>query len=202
VSYGEAIQRAARPYPRNKMENISNWMAWEGGVDLVAVTDPSFEQPNVIVHVARMVHTPVGSSASGMILWMPDPATGPAVMGFVSGDPSVGAYFGPKIFAGTPFEGAPALEASIQITTSETSCNAVVKVGGHVFEVSMKDLGPQHLISREPGGFTPFTQQGIEAKPGSVTLKVNGEEVQLYIPEVGITGGPGAVVSPAGVYAR
>ena len=34
--------------------SVSNWMSWEGGVDLVAVTDPSYTTPNVIVHVARI----------------------------------------------------------------------------------------------------------------------------------------------------
>jgi hypothetical protein len=182
--------------------SITNWMAWEGGVDLVAVTDPSLEQPNIIVHIARIVHTPVGSAASGMILWMPDPSSGPAVMGFVSEDSKVGAYFGPKIFAGTPFEQAPSLQAKISVTTSAVSATSRIEVAGYVFEIEMSDLDQQHIISREPGGFTPFTQQGIEAKPGKVTMKVDGEPVTIYIPEVGITGGPGAVVAPAGVYAR
>lgn len=31
-------------------------MAWEGGVDLVALTLPGLAIPNVIVHVARQVH--------------------------------------------------------------------------------------------------------------------------------------------------
>ena len=44
--------------------SISKWMSWEGGVDLVAVTSPDLQMPNVIVHVARMVHTPVGSAPS------------------------------------------------------------------------------------------------------------------------------------------
>jgi hypothetical protein len=163
--------------------SITNWMAWEGGVDLVAVTDPSLEQPNIIVHIARIVHTPV-------------------VMGFVSEDSKVGAYFGPKIFAGTPFEQAPSLQAKISVTTSAVSATSRIEVAGYVFEIEMSDLDQQHIISREPGGFTPFTQQGIEAKPGKVTMKVDGEPVTIYIPEVGITGGPGAVVAPAGVYAR
>jgi hypothetical protein len=37
---------------------ISDWMSWEGGVDLVASTIPGSAQPNIIVHVARLVHTP------------------------------------------------------------------------------------------------------------------------------------------------
>ena len=37
-------------------------MSWEGGMDLVAVTSPDLQMPNVIVHLGRMVHTPVGIS--------------------------------------------------------------------------------------------------------------------------------------------
>lgn len=41
--------------------SVKQWMSWDGGVDLVAVTSAGLSMPNVIVHVARMVHTPVGS---------------------------------------------------------------------------------------------------------------------------------------------
>lgn len=46
-----------------------NWMAWEGGVDLIAKTSGDLAMPNVIVHVARMVHTPVGSAPAGMLFY-------------------------------------------------------------------------------------------------------------------------------------
>jgi hypothetical protein len=180
--------------------SISNWMSWEGGVDVVGVTDASMTQPNVIVHVARMVNTPVGSAPSGMILWAPSPDE--MLTGFVSSDATVGDYFGPKIFAGTPFEQAPTLVGQIDIQIGENTATSRVEVGGHVFEVEFSDLGPQEVISREPGGMTPFTQQGLERKAGAVRLKVDGVEIPLFVPETGITGGPGAVVSACGVYAR
>jgi len=37
-----------------------NWMCREGGGDLIALTSEEIAMPNIIVHVARMVHTPVG----------------------------------------------------------------------------------------------------------------------------------------------
>ncbi|MBK7124259.1 MAG: hypothetical protein IPH68_16660 [Chitinophagaceae bacterium] len=49
--------------------------------------------PNVIIHLGRMVNTPVGNAASGMILWQPDPNAPPAVMGFVSTDETKGQIF-------------------------------------------------------------------------------------------------------------
>ena len=98
------------------MSTVSKWMSWEGGIDLVAVTSPDLQMPNVIVHLGRMVNTPVGNAPSGMVLWQPDTTGMPAVMGFVSTNAEVGKYFGPNIFAGTPFEEAPALNATIEIT--------------------------------------------------------------------------------------
>ena len=53
-----------------------NWMSWQDGVDLVAVTDPSLTQPNVIIHVAGVVHTPFGTAPSGMVLYQPDGVAG------------------------------------------------------------------------------------------------------------------------------
>src|SRR5688572_18542458 len=79
----------ARRKPADKeraMSKITSWMSWEGGVDLCAATQGGLAMPNVIIHVARMVHTPNGSAPAGMILYQPDPAAPPLVMGFCSPD--------------------------------------------------------------------------------------------------------------------
>jgi hypothetical protein len=184
------------------MSTVSNWMSWEGGIDLVALTSPEFKMPNVIVHLARMVNTPVGNAPSGMVLWQPDPIFTPAVMGFVSTDTEVGKYFGPNIFAGTPFEQAPVLDATIEIWISEVKAFALLKVAGFVFEVEMSDFSDPYLIDRKPSAMPPFYQQGVEIQAKKVSLKVNGQPVNIIVPPVGITGGPAAVVAPNGVYAR
>ncbi len=182
---------------------ISNYMSWEGGVDLVASTDPKLPMPNVIVHVARMVHTPVGSAPAGMILYQPDASGPPVAIGFIGSDAKVGAYFGPKIFAGTPFEKAPVLSASIEVRTSlPSSVSSKVVVSGRTFEVTLSDLGPLEMVNRQPGGMTPFTQQALEASAKRATLSVDGKPVMIHVPSVGISGGPAAVWSPAGIYAR
>ncbi len=182
---------------------VENWMSWEGGVDLVAVTDASLRQPNIIVHVARMVHTPVGSAPSGVVLWQPDASAAPKLIGFVSGDAKVGAYFGPRIFAGTPFEQAPVHDASIVIQTDlPGSVSARVEVGGMVFETVLSGLAPMETINRPPAAMPPFAQMGIEAVAGSASLKVDGKAVDLIVPPVGISGGPAAVWAPAGIYVR
>lgn len=180
----------------------NEWMAWENGVDLVAMTDAASGNPNVIVHVARMVHTPVGSAPSGMIFWQPDASAPPVVMGFVSTDAAVGAYFGPKIFAGTPFENAPVLLADFEFSGEGESAATRVKVADHVFEVSLTGLSPATLINRAPAPMSPFQQQGLERAASSATLAVNGNAVAVTVPPAGITGGPAAVFSPCGIYAR
>ena len=182
--------------------NMNDWMAWENGVDLVALTTESAAAPNVIVHVARMVHTPVGSAPSGMIFWQPDSAAAPVVMGFVSTDPVVGAYFASHIFAGTPFEQAPALDAKIDISIDGSTASARVEVAGHVFVATLHGLSAAGLIHREPAATSPFTQQGLESVASSATLTVDGQEVSVIVPPVGISGGPAAVLSACGIYAR
>jgi hypothetical protein len=123
-------------------------------------------------------------------------------MGFVSTDATVGAYFGPNIFAGTPFEQAPVLNAEIDIQFDGTTARSKCVVGEYTFEVEMTDLSAPYLINRAPAAMPPFHQQGVEMSCGKTVLKVNGEVVNIIIPPFGITGGPASVVSPNGVYAR
>lgn len=182
--------------------SVNHWMSWEGGVDLVAFTNPDLDAPNVIIHVARIVHTPQGSAPAGMILWQPDPSQTPVIAGFVSSNPQVGAYFGPHIFAGTPFEHAPTLDAAIDITHTADSASAKVSVADHTFEVSFSGLQSIQRINRDPIPSAPFSQQVLERIPSSVTLTVNGSTIDLIIPEVGISGGAAAVFASAGTYSR
>ena len=184
------------------MTNVKQWMSWEMGVDLVALTSPDLQMPNIIVHLGRMVNTPVGNAASGMIFWQPDATAAPLVMGFVSTNETVGAYFGPNIFAETPFEQAPVLNAEIDIQYDGTTAYSKCVVGGFTFEVEMTDLSAPYLINREPSAMPPFYQQGVERSCGKTILKVNGTVIDIIIPPIGITGGPASVVSPNGVYAR
>ena len=184
------------------MNNVTNWMSWEGGIDLTAVTSPGLQMPNVIVHLGRIVNTPAGNAPSGMIFWQPDTNAAPLVFGFVGADAKVGAYFGPHIFAGTPFETAPVLDAIIDIQISATGAYAKCITGGYTFEVEMSDFSTPYLINREPSAMPPFYQQGVEIHARKASLKVNGQKIDIIIPPAGISGGPASVVSPNGVYAR
>lgn len=182
---------------------VTNWMSWEGGVDLVASTIAGAEQPNVIVHIARLVHTPLGSAASGMVFYQPDPSAAPLFMGFVSTDPQIGAYFGPNIFAGTPFESAPVLPAQIEVFASQPgTVGCRVTIEGFEIETRLSELGVLELVERPFGEPLPFVQQGIEAAAGQLSLKINGEAIPLFPLPVGLSGGPCAVWSPTGVYTR
>jgi hypothetical protein len=176
------------------------WMAWEDGVDIGGMTEPGLPMPNVIVHVAKSVATPAGTAPSGMIFYQPDPQGAPLVMGFVSTDATVASYFGPNIFAGTPFEQAPALTGTIEVTEANGKITSRTEVGGHVFETEMTAASTAPID--RPVGALPFTQKGTEAAVSDVVVKVDGTPVQMEVLPQGIAGGPGAVYAPCGVYAR
>jgi len=179
---------------------VNAWMSWVGGVDLVAMSKESLQMPNVIVHVAQIVHTPIGSAPSGMIL-LPDETGMPKVMGFVSTDKNVGAYFGPNIFAGTPFENAPVLDAEIEVEIGENSARVSVKIENYEIVSELSELGELKAANREPVNL-PFYDHSLESAAGEVKLTVNGEEISIFLPPVGMSGGPAAVVSSCGIYSR
>jgi len=181
--------------------SIKHWMSWEGGVDLVAMTEGATE-PNIIVHVARMVHTPVGSAPSGMILIQSDPSAQPDLMGFISTDETVGKYFGPNIFAGTPFEAAPTLPAKIEVTEGKGQVSALIEVSGKQIHSTLTIPGPMDAIVREAGSPLPFSQMLVEAAADSATLQVDDQSLDSTLPPVGIAGGPAASWSATGIYAR
>jgi hypothetical protein len=181
--------------------SVTKWMSWEGGVDLVALSNENMPMPNVIVHIARMVHTPVGSAASGMIL-LPDESGMPKVMGFVSTDKLVGDYFGKNVFAGTPFESAPTIlgEISVEITYPNLP-KVTVNIEGYEIVLELSELSELTRVSRQSPNL-PFRDDSLEASAGKVKLTVNGEEVSVVVPPVGMSGGPAAVYSATGFYSR
>ncbi len=181
--------------------SITNFMSWVGGVDLFATT-PGTTQPNVIVHVARAVTTPLGTAPSGLVFFQPDGNKPPLFAGFVCTDVKLGAYYGPKIFAGTPFENMPVLEAEIEITETEGLATATLKIEGFVIETTLSEFGPMEKIERPTGAPMPFTQQGVEAHARNVTLKINGEEIALSALPYSLEMGGSSVWSPGGTYTR
>jgi hypothetical protein len=183
---------------------LTNWMAWENGVDLVGSTIPGGTAPNLIIHVARLVHTPKGSAPSGMVMFQPDPQQPPQFMGFISTDAVVGDYFGPHIFADTPFATAPTIVAEIAVDTASApyTVAANIKIPGYEISVELTELQPIASINRVIGAPLPFSQQGLEAIAPAAKLTINGVAIAFELLPVGISGGAPAVWSPAGVYAR
>lgn len=181
--------------------SVTNWMSWEGGVDLVALSQEGLEMPNVIVHFARMVHTPVGSAPSGMILLPNDDGT-PKMMAFVSESEAVGKYFASNIFAGTPFEQAPALVGEITSNISmPDKADVNIKIDGYDVRLELADFDALTRVNRK-SPYLPFDDDSLEAKANSVKLTVNGSELAVIVPPVGMSGGPAAVYSATGIYSR
>ncbi len=178
-------------------------MSWEGGFDLVSATAPNLPMPNIIVHVARMVHTPVGSAPAGMVLVQNNPNAAPEVMGFVSTSKEVGSYFGPKIFAGTPFEQAPVHVAQIAIQRTGDNATAKITIGSTVIEASMSGFAEERMHDRAPmPPMVPFAQRVIEAVASKASVSLGGKAIPLTMLPVGISGGPATVWSTTGIYAR
>ena len=184
------------------MAIIHNWMTWHDAVNLTAITTPQLKVPNIIIHLGRQVNTPAGNAPSGLIHYQPDPERIPAITAFISTDKDVGKYFGPKIFAETPFEQIQIFKAIINIQVNGARAFSHCEVNGYVFEIEMNGFSDPYLVHRSPTTMTPFWQQGIEMSCVKTTLKVNGEVVEMIVPPIGITGGPASVISPQGMYAR
>jgi hypothetical protein len=181
--------------------SVTKWMSWEGGVDLVAISNENIPMPNVIVHIARMVHTPLGSAPSGMIL-LPDETGMPKVMGFVSTDKKVGDYFGKNIFAGTPFESAPTIIGDISVEIDYPQIAKVtIKIEGYEIISELSNLGELTRVNRQSPNL-PFHDDSIEAQANQVNLTVNGEIMTVIVPPMGMSGGPAAVYSATGFYSR
>jgi hypothetical protein len=181
--------------------SVTHFMSWIGGVDLFAAT-PGSPQPNVIIHLARAVTTPLGTAPSGLVFFQPDASKPPLFAGFVCSDAKLGAYYGPKIFAGTPFEKLPTLKAKIEIVETPKIVSAKVSIAGFVIETKLSDFGPLERIEREIGKPMPFAQQGVEAHAQKASLKINGKEIALSALPYSLEMGGSSVWSPGGTYTR
>jgi len=180
--------------------SVSKWMSWEGGVDLVALSNEKIEMPNVIVHLARMVHTPVGSAPSGMIL-LPNEDGTPKIMTFVSTNFEVGNYFASNVFAGTPFENAPTVVGEINVSIAEDLAEVTLKIERFNVNLKLSNLGELTRVNRKSPNL-PFNDDSLEAEARTVELTINGIVTPVIVPPMGMSGGPAAVYSATGVYSR
>ena len=65
----------------------------------------------------------------------------------------------------------------------------------------MSGFGELHRVNRKSPAL-PFHDDSLEAAASNVKLSVNGEELSVIIPPVGMSGGPAAVYSATGMYSR
>lgn len=182
--------------------NARHWIAWEGGVNLIAKTSAKLDSPNIIFHAGRLIHTPVGSTSLGMFLWQPDPAAPPVRFGFVSMAPKISAYLSDEIFAGTPFHGAPNLTGKVEAEITAERATARLEIPGYNVEIRLEDFSPPNLVQRPPSPSAPFHQHLLEALAGKASLTVNDEAVEIVVSGSGIMGGPSAFIAPLGLYTR
>lgn len=182
--------------------NAKQWIAWEGGVNLIAKTSAELDLPNIIFHAAHLIHTPVGSASLGMFLWQPDPASPPVRFGFVSAVSKVSSYLSDEMFVGTPFQGAPNLAGTVDTMVADGKATARLEIPGYNVTITLEDLSSPNLIQRPPTPTAPFYQNLLEAVAGRASLTVNDEAIDLIVSGSGIMGGPSAFTAPLGFYTR
>jgi hypothetical protein len=179
------------------------WMSWHQGVDAVLFTQEGLPMPNILIHTARMVHTPFGAAAAGMLIFNPDLAEQPKYFGFLCEEEQIGRYFGPYIFAGTPFEKAPMIKAKLEITAKfPTAARTKVTIGKDVIELNLSEFDDAQYYNRPVSDMTPFVQNVIEARAKKAEVKYNGKLIKTIMPPAGIGGGLPACFSPTGLYFR
>lgn len=176
-----------------------DFLAWLDGIDAMLKPTPDSPLPNVLVHTARVVSTPMGICKAGMILINPENKEMPDFVGFVAEDVELGQYFGPKIFKGTPFEGAPVHQAEMNFEIDfpgKVVCT--VKAAGHTIELELSEFDNAQYYHRPPG--MPFTQNVIEACAHKAVFKFDGNVIPGELPPEGMAGGLPACYAPTGLY--
>jgi len=176
-----------------------DYLSWHDGVDAMLKPEPDSPMPNVLVHTARMVNTPMGICQGGMVLINPENKETPDFFGFVSEDTTLAKYWGPKIFKGTPFENAPVYQAEFEFHMDFPNKTAVkIMVDGHTIELELTEFEDALYYNRPPG--MPFTQNVIEALANKAVFKFDGEIIPGELPPSGLAGGLPAVYAPTGIY--
>ena len=177
----------------------TDFLSWFDGIDAMMKPTPDAPLPHVLVHVARVTHTPWGMAPGGMIVMNPDLKEMPDLFGFICEDEELGKYYGPKIFKGTPFENAPVMKARIQVNIQFPEVvSTTIEVAGHLIELELKDFDEAQFYHREGG--MPFTQNVVEALAKKAVFKYDGKVIGTELPPSGIGGGLPAVYSPVGIY--
>ena len=184
---------------RNGQQFAVDFLAWYDGVDAMLKPGPDSPLPNVLIHTARIVSTPMGLCKAGMILVNPQNKAMPDFVGFVAEDVEMGRYFGPRIFKGTPFENAPVHQAEMVFGIDYPNTVTVsVTAAGHVIELELSRFDAAQYYHRPPA--MPFTQDVIEAQAHKAVFRFDGKVIPGELPQTGLAGGLPACYAPAGLY--
>jgi hypothetical protein len=161
---------------------------------------PDAPLPNVLVHTARMVNTPMGICKGGIILINPENKEMPDFFGFVAEDTALGKYWGPNIFKGTPFENAPVHRAEFTFDfdfPNKVACT--VAAGEHTITVELSEFDDAMYYDRPAMGM-PFHQNVVEARAHKAVFTFDGEVIEGELPPSGLAGGLPACYAPTGIY--
>lgn len=184
---------------RTGLKFSTAYLSWHDGVDAMLKPTPDSPMPNVLVHAARMVNTPLGICSAGMLLINPQNKEIPDFFGFIAEDEDLGKYYGPYIFKGTPFEQAPVFKAEFHFDLDFPNKTFIkIEAAGHSIELELSDFDPAIYYDR-PGGM-PFHQNVIEAVAHKALFKFDGEVIGGELPPEGLAGGLPACYAPTGIY--
>jgi len=177
-----------------------DYLSWHDGIDAMLKPTPDAPLPNVLIHTARIVNAPPGVCQAGMILINPDNKPTPDFFGFVTEDPVIGKYYGPRIFKGTPFENAPVVKAKItSVVEYPDRVYTKIKTEKHVIELELTQFEPAKFCDRPANPFA-FHQYVVEAQAKKAIFKFDGKVIPGELPSSGIAGGPAACYAPTGLY--
>lgn len=172
---------------------LNHWMSWESGIEVTAATTAD-GAPSLVLHLARMLHTPVGSARGGMLLWQPDPRGAPLALCSVTTDSKVGDYCRSRIFPGTLFENAPPILGDISIEVHPDDVFARIAIPGFIFDLRLSGIATPILSDSPPAPSPPCHQRRIRSDIHRTTLKLNGRTVDLAFSQ--------SIFSPCGFKVR
>jgi hypothetical protein len=89
----------------------------------------------------------------------------------------------------------------VTLSLSQKRASVRVAIAGFIIESSLSGLGRLRSADR-PAGNLPFAEHAIEAKAATAEVIINDRPLTIILPPAGMSGGPAAVYSATGFYAR
>lgn len=151
------------------------YASWEGGLDLMAVTDASHRRPDLVVRIARVLRTPHGIAPAAQISWNIGPDDCPEYKAFLSPDPDVARWHEDVV---GPESGIEAKVASVEIQETADGVVARLEFAWHQLEIRLRALAPVEVFDRSLPD-APVRVAGLESLAAIVELKLDGKPWHL-----------------------